>query len=317
MTPPIADYADTMTALTIIPRDSEKALRIPATVSDLASFRRWVRSRHFPEKARASYIAGEIEVDMSAEEAFSHNSPKMSLLLAVGNWVEKYDLGQVFPDGMLVVNEKADIANEPDLMFCRWDTLASGRAELKETKPGSGRSMELVGTPDLVVEIVSKSSVTKDAVTLKERYALAGIPEYWLIDCRRDTIRLDVLTLRGRKYRVVKPNATGTRRSAVLDANVRLTRAKSPVNTWRYKLSIELLSRRASRRQPDVSCRAAPLPSILKCRETFGADHESTSDVGRSARRRGSARRSVASRVDRDSSPQAHRARSGTHRRDH
>jgi Uma2 family endonuclease len=253
-----------MTALTIIPRDSDNVLKIPVRVSDLASFRRWVRSRHFPEKTRASYIAGEIEVDFSREEAFTHNTPKAAVTLGVANWVDKYDLGEVFMYGMLLENEEADIANEPDLMFCRWETLASGRAELKETKPGSGRSMELVGTPDLVVEIVSKSSVTKDAVTLKERYALAGIPEYWLIDCRRDAIRFNVLTLRGRKYRVAKPNATGTRRSAVLDAHVKLTRTKSPVNTWRYKLLVEKRSRRASTRQPDVSCRAAPLPTILK-----------------------------------------------------
>jgi Uma2 family endonuclease len=228
-----------MTAMTIIPRDPDRVLKIPASVSDLAAFRRWVRSRHFPEKARASYIAGEIAVDMSAEEAFSHNSPKTAVTLAVGNWVERYDLGQIFTDGMLLVNEKADIANEPDLMFCRWETLASGRAELKETKPGSGRSVELVGTPDLVVEIISRSSATKDAVTLKERYALAGISEYWLIDCRRSTIRFDLLALRGQKYRVVKPNAAGARHSPILDAHVQLTRTKSPVNTWRYKLSIE------------------------------------------------------------------------------
>jgi Uma2 family endonuclease len=228
-----------MTAMTIIPRDAGTPLKIPARVSDLAGFRRWVRSRHFPEKTRASYIAGEIEVDMIPEEAFSHNSPKTAVTLAVGNWVQAYDLGQIFLDGMMLVNEEADIANEPDLMFCRWDTLASGRAELKETKPGSGRSVELVGTPDLVVEIISRSSVTKDAVTLKERYALAGIPEYWLIDCRRSAIRFDLLTLRGRKYRAVKPNATGARHSPLLDANVQLTRTKSPVNTWRYRLSIE------------------------------------------------------------------------------
>jgi Uma2 family endonuclease len=98
--------------------------------------------------------------------------------------------------------------------------------------------MALVGTPDLVVEIVSRSSVTKDTVTLKKRYALAGIPEYWLIDCRGRTIRFSLLTLAGNRYRAVKPEGSGLR-SPLLQANVRLTRTKSPVDTWRYRLAIE------------------------------------------------------------------------------
>ena len=99
--------------------------------------------------------------------------------------------------------------------------------------------MELVGTPDLVVEFVSLSSVTKDTIKLKERYALAGIPEYWLIDCRGRTIRFELLALKGSRYRAVKPNASGARRSPLLEATVQLTRTKSPVNTWRYWLAIE------------------------------------------------------------------------------
>lgn len=228
-----------MTAMTIIARDADAPLRIPPRVKDLAAFCRWVQSRQFPEKARASYIAGEIAVDRSPEEAFSHNTPKTAVTIAVGNWVDYHDLGQIFADGMMLVNETADIANEPDLMFCRWETLASGRAELKETRPGSGRSMALVGTPDLVVEIVSRSSVTKDTITLKKRYALAGIPEYWLIDCRGRTIRFNLLTLAGNRYRAVKPEGSGGLRSPLLQAKVKLTRTKSPVNTWRYRPAIE------------------------------------------------------------------------------
>jgi Uma2 family endonuclease len=227
-----------MTAMTLIPRDSDTTVTIPASVFDLAGFRRWVQSPHFPEKLRVSYIAGKVEVDMSPEEAFSHNSPKMAVTLALGNWVEGFDLGQIFIDGMMLVNEEADLANEPDLMFCRWESFTSGRVELRETKPGSGRCLELVGTPDLVVEIVSRSSTNKDAVVLKERYSLAGIPEYWLIDCRGRTIRFDLLKLRRHRYESVKPDESGARHSPLLDADVHLTRTKSPVDTWRYRLSI-------------------------------------------------------------------------------
>lgn len=38
------------------------------------------------------------------------------------------------------------------------------------------------GAPDLLIEIVSPSSARLDRVLKKERYARAGVPEYWIID---------------------------------------------------------------------------------------------------------------------------------------
>ena len=52
---------------------------------------------------------------------------------------------------------------------------------------------ELEGTPDLVVEIISDSSVRKDRKLLREAYARAGIPEYWLIDARGAEVDFQIL----------------------------------------------------------------------------------------------------------------------------
>jgi Uma2 family endonuclease len=60
------------------------------------------------------------------------------------------------PDGMWITNDEADLSNEPDAVFASWDTLESGRAVL------SSDELELIGSPDWVLEIVSKSSVRKD-----------------------------------------------------------------------------------------------------------------------------------------------------------
>jgi len=54
----------------------DQAVHIPAWVTDLAAFRRWVRSDEFPEKQRICYLKGEVWVDLSKEPFFSHNQVK-------------------------------------------------------------------------------------------------------------------------------------------------------------------------------------------------------------------------------------------------
>jgi len=52
---------------------------------------------------------------------------------------------------------------------------------------------------DLVMEVVSESDPDRDLITKRMEYAQAGIPEYWIVDPRDETIA--VLTLDGESYR--------------------------------------------------------------------------------------------------------------------
>jgi Uma2 family endonuclease len=64
------------------------------------------------------------------------------------------------------------------------------------------------GAPDLVVEVVSKSSVTRD---LHEKYALyekAGVKEYWLVNPNDKSLIIFVLDEKG-KYQPAKPLTMG------------------------------------------------------------------------------------------------------------
>ena len=47
--------------------------------------------------------------------------------------------------------------------------------------------------PGLVVEVIGEDDPERDLVTKRLEYAQAGIPEYWIVDPRTDTI--DVLRL--------------------------------------------------------------------------------------------------------------------------
>ena len=173
-------------------------VRVPAGALELAGFRRWTNSASFPERGRISFLDGEMEIDMNAEDFSAHSDPKGSLTVALWILAEKFDIGRVVVDGVRLVNEAANISNEPDVIVCRWQTLESADVRLTESVPGGGKFTELVGTPDLVVDVVSDSSVKKDTRVLRRKYFQAGIAEYWLIDARGPEIDFQLLT-RGEK----------------------------------------------------------------------------------------------------------------------
>lgn len=59
------------------------------------------------------------------------------------------------------------------------------------------------GPPDLVVEILSRSTASRDQIHKLSLYAQSGIPEYWIVDPRRRLITL--LVLRDGYYTVQSP----------------------------------------------------------------------------------------------------------------
>ncbi|MEO7021586.1 MAG: Uma2 family endonuclease [Ktedonobacteraceae bacterium] len=57
----------------------------------------------------------------------------------------------------------------------------------------------ILGAPDLIVEIISPSSVTYDRLVKHTIYEQAGVPEYWLVRPKAQTI--EVFALETGKYR--------------------------------------------------------------------------------------------------------------------
>ena len=69
---------------------------------------------------------------------------------------------------------------EPDILF-----MSNENAEKRGDQFWQGA--------DLVVEVISPDDPNRDAVTKREEYAEAGIPEYWLVDPRDASITVYVL----------------------------------------------------------------------------------------------------------------------------
>ena len=215
----------------------EEQVEIPLNLHSLADFRRWAASDAFPERGRIDYLGGRIEVDMSPEDLFCHGTLKGEIHGLLHQIVKSKDLGYLFIDRARVSSPKADLSAEPDIVLVRYETLASGRVRLVAKASGKAdRYVELEGAPDLIVEIVSDSSVGKDTKRLPKRYFQAGVPEFWLADARREPLVFRIHE-RGRSgYRAVRPDAEGFQFSAVLGCLFRLESRRDALGHRTYDL---------------------------------------------------------------------------------
>jgi Uma2 family endonuclease len=216
----------------------EPAIRIPASATTLAGFRQWVLSDEFPEHLHVSYIQGELFIDMSPEEFTTHNRVKAEVVYAITRLIKERDLGHFYIDGMLLTNEAANLSTEPDAAFVSWESYEAGRLRLIPRKDKPGQYIELQGTPDWVVEIVSRSSVEKDTRSLRETYHRAGVPEYWIIDARSEEIDFQILRYRRDSYVAASPRG-GWLRSRVFGRAFRLERRRDRMGCWDYTLRVK------------------------------------------------------------------------------
>jgi Uma2 family endonuclease len=216
--------------MTIIQRE-EQEVRIPEFVSDLAGFRRWAKSDAFPERGRYAYLDGELWVDASMEKLI-HNGIKTEVSNVVGSLTKKSKFGNYLGDGVLLTNLDVGLSTEPDGMFISYEAIKSGRAILEDAE----ESLEVLGVPDMVLEVVSGTSIRKDTVVLRRFYALAGIREYWLADSRIQSFSFEILHRRGKGYAAAAVERGGWIESRVFGRSFRLVRELDEVGMAVFRL---------------------------------------------------------------------------------
>lgn len=209
------------------------SFHVPATGMTLAKYRDWAESDGYPEHGKVVYFQGELYFDMSPERMDSHAVLKQELNYTLDGINRTRKLGRYFPDGSGLQHDRAQVANEPDAMFAKWETIKSGRLVVPSEKKGLHTA--LVGTPDWVCEIVSDSSVEKDTEILRIAYHAAGIPEYWILDAREEEIVFQLLRWTPAAYALV-PAVDGWYRSEVFGLEFQLTRHLDQVGWWQYEL---------------------------------------------------------------------------------
>jgi len=212
-------------------------LCLPTSIFTYEGFCDWAASDAYPERGRISYLNGEVYIDMSPEEIETHNKVKAAVNRVIGNLNEELDLGEDYPDGVQLRNDAIGLNTVPDGILVRWDALESGRVRLVARKRRRGEYVQLNGAPDWVLAVVSQTSVDKDTRDLRRLYFRQGIPEYWLINARREEIDFQIL-VRGRtRYAAVKPHS-GWPASPVFGRSFRLERSRNRLGLWKYTLHV-------------------------------------------------------------------------------
>ena len=127
---------------------------------------------------KAEFINGEIVVHSPA--LHKHNSVVMLLGTLLSAFVNTQELGIVVVEKALV--ELTRNSYEPDICYF-------GPAKAAAIKP----ELLYYPAPDLVVEVLSKSTQKNDREVKFEDYAAHNVAEYWIVDPTRQTI--EVFTL--------------------------------------------------------------------------------------------------------------------------
>jgi Uma2 family endonuclease len=214
----------------------EERIEIPMNLRSLADFRCWALSDQFPERGRIDFVTGKIEVDMSPEDFFCHGKLKGVIFGKLFQRVERLDLGHLVTDRTRISAPAADFSVEPDIVFISHKALEEGRVRLIPKSGQPDRYVELEGAPDLIVEIVSDSSVTKDTRRLPQAYARAGVGEFWLADARKKPLAFQIHHLVEQNYQIVEPDVEGFLESNVFGCCFRLEGQRDTRGHWKFDL---------------------------------------------------------------------------------
>ncbi|MGH7337279.1 MAG: Uma2 family endonuclease [Myxococcota bacterium] len=137
-----------------------------------------------PEEPRCELLWGHLVVTPSP--ASRHQFVLLALSACLRDFALTHGHALLFAPMDVTLFEHSVL--QPDLLL-----IDRSRREILEDR--------VEGPPDLVVEILSPSSVWRDRMVKLALYAKAGAPEYWIVDSEARTIEL--LALEGDSYRVV------------------------------------------------------------------------------------------------------------------
>lgn len=137
------------------------------------TWRDWARAA--PESQRLELIEGELYG--SPAPTLEHQRLVGRLHFSLFGFLEATELGEVFqaPTGVRLTHE--DVV-EPDVVV----VLRTARVKLS--------GVAIVGTPSLVVEVLSPGTARRDLIEKRALYARVGVPEYWIVDPAQRSVEL-------------------------------------------------------------------------------------------------------------------------------
>ena len=149
---------------------------------------RWTFARmvaELPPESRYELHKGAL-LDISPAPLRKHQQVLVKLLVLFHRFLEANPIGEVFIAPLDVVLSETDVV-EPDLIVLLGDT-------------GDPEETHIRQVPDLVLEVLSPGSVTRDLVEKRALYTQYGVKEYWIVDPLQTSI--EVQALEGNTYSV-------------------------------------------------------------------------------------------------------------------
>ncbi len=123
---------------------------------------------------------------MSNAPSFEHQSVVLEIATAFQNLARARQLGQVIVAPFEVHLSVTSRPVQPDILF------------VKATRWPKGPVKFFEGAPDLIVEVLSPSTMRLDRYIKFEVYEKIGVPEYWIVDPVAKTV--EVYTRKDREY---------------------------------------------------------------------------------------------------------------------
>ena len=152
---------------------------------------------------RSEWVDGEVTV--FAMPTLYHQRLIAFLVRFLGHLAETHNLGEVFPAGLQMRVRNGRSVREPDVVFVAWDHAH------RMTKD------RLEGPADLLVEIVSPESISRDRREKLREYEEIGVPEYWIFDSRDGHRGVDAFRLVSNdRYERIPIDPDGAIRSTVV-----------------------------------------------------------------------------------------------------
>jgi Uma2 family endonuclease len=131
---------------------------------------------NFPnDGTRHEIIDGDLCVTPSPNTR--HQRVSIALTLALGSYLKRHAIGEVFAAPFDVVFSDLDVV-EPDLLY------------ISRERAGILTDQHVSGSPDLVVEILSIGTRKTDEVTKRHLYERFDVKEYWVLDPELDMVKV-------------------------------------------------------------------------------------------------------------------------------
>jgi Uma2 family endonuclease len=159
------------------------------------AFQHWTYAEYarLPDDGnRYEVIAGELVVSPSPRP--KHQRAVVRLTFALEGFTQAHGLGEIY-------------AAPTDLLLSDGDYLVPDLLFVPRERAGIVSERAIESAPDLVIEIISPSTALRDRGIKRERYALFGVPEYWVVDV--ELRQIEVYRLAENPYKPAEI-ATGT-----------------------------------------------------------------------------------------------------------